>query len=152
MDSVEFLPGRYTVIMCLFTSQSIKIEKLDIFFIGRMMRWIEEYIIIYNNYNYGRAIKGVLRSSFIVRVRVLVAIDTLHNKFRHFPILIIVPSTNMKLFTIYFLFRYLQACRECSSPLSTRQLVDFGLQVARGLSHLHQMGILHRDIATRNCV
>ncbi|XP_050074129.1 tyrosine-protein kinase Drl [Anopheles maculipalpis] len=50
---------------------------------------------------------------------------------------------------------YLQSCREIgiqNSQLSTRQLVEFGLQVARGISHLHSLGVLHKDIATRNCV
>uniref|UniRef100_A0A182QRR4 Protein kinase domain-containing protein n=1 Tax=Anopheles farauti TaxID=69004 RepID=A0A182QRR4_9DIPT len=50
---------------------------------------------------------------------------------------------------------YLQGCREIgiqNSQLSTRQLVEFGLQVARGISHLHSLGVLHKDIATRNCV
>ncbi|XP_038120680.1 tyrosine-protein kinase Drl [Culex quinquefasciatus] len=52
---------------------------------------------------------------------------------------------------------YLQSCREIGLQgtglsLSTRQLVDFGLQVARGISHLHSLGVLHKDIATRNCV
>lgn len=43
-------------------------------------------------------------------------------------------------------------CKESGNPLKTRTLVEFGLQVARGLSHLHFVGILHRDIATRTCV
>ncbi|KFB38174.1 tyrosine-protein kinase [Anopheles sinensis] len=50
---------------------------------------------------------------------------------------------------------YLQSCREIgiqNSQLSTQQLVEFGLQVARGISHLHSLGVLHKDIATRNCV
>ncbi|KFB40013.1 AGAP006405-PA-like protein [Anopheles sinensis] len=50
---------------------------------------------------------------------------------------------------------YLQSCREIgiqNSQLSTRQLVEFGLQVTRGISHLHSLGVLHKDIATRNCV
>ncbi|XP_055686405.1 tyrosine-protein kinase Drl isoform X1 [Lutzomyia longipalpis] len=47
---------------------------------------------------------------------------------------------------------YLQNSRENSNPPSTRQLVEFGLQVTRGLAHLHTIGILHRDVATRNCV
>ncbi|CAD7078245.1 unnamed protein product [Hermetia illucens] len=46
---------------------------------------------------------------------------------------------------------YLQKSKETSSPLSTRLLVEFGLHVARGLAHLHSLGILHKDIATRNC-
>uniref|UniRef100_A0A1B0GND1 Uncharacterized protein n=1 Tax=Phlebotomus papatasi TaxID=29031 RepID=A0A1B0GND1_PHLPP len=47
---------------------------------------------------------------------------------------------------------YLQNSRENSNPPSTHQLVEFGLQITRGLAHLHSMGILHRDVATRNCV
>ncbi|XP_017476252.1 PREDICTED: tyrosine-protein kinase RYK isoform X2 [Rhagoletis zephyria] len=46
---------------------------------------------------------------------------------------------------------YLQKSRELNSPLSTRQLVEFGLHVTKGLAHLHSMGIIHRDVATRNC-
>lgn len=48
--------------------------------------------------------------------------------------------------------RYLQNTKMSATPLSTRQLVEFGLQVARGISHLHSLGILHKDIAARNCV
>lgn len=51
-----------------------------------------------------------------------------------------------------FYFRFLQICRETGTPLKTRQLVEFGLQVSRGLSHLHSLGVLHRDISTRTCV
>nr|XP_029710288.1 tyrosine-protein kinase RYK-like [Aedes albopictus] len=52
---------------------------------------------------------------------------------------------------------YLQSCRDIGMQssgmsLGTRQLVEFGLQVARGISHLHSLGVLHKDIATRNCV
>lgn len=53
---------------------------------------------------------------------------------------------------IFCYFRYLQHCRDSGTPLSTRQLVEFGLQVARGVSHLHSLGVLHKDVATRNCV
>lgn len=53
---------------------------------------------------------------------------------------------------LLFVYRFLQICRETGTPLKTRQLVEFGLHVARGLSHLHTLGILHRDISTRTCV
>ncbi|XP_055858556.1 tyrosine-protein kinase Drl isoform X1 [Episyrphus balteatus] len=46
---------------------------------------------------------------------------------------------------------FLQKSRETNSPLSTRTLVEFGLHVTKGLAHLHSLGILHKDIATRNC-
>ncbi|XP_037942039.1 dnaJ homolog subfamily C member 13-like [Teleopsis dalmanni] len=46
---------------------------------------------------------------------------------------------------------FLQKSREMNSPLSTRQLVEFGLHVSKGLAHLHSLGIIHKDIATRNC-
>ncbi|KAG4078817.1 hypothetical protein HA402_015407 [Bradysia odoriphaga] len=48
--------------------------------------------------------------------------------------------------------RFLQNCRESGTSLKTRQLVEFGLHVTRGLSYLHSLQILHRDFATRNCV
>ncbi|XP_017150483.2 tyrosine-protein kinase RYK [Drosophila miranda] len=46
---------------------------------------------------------------------------------------------------------YLQQSRESSTALSTRQLVEFGLHITKGLAYLHSLGIIHRDIATRNC-
>lgn len=48
-------------------------------------------------------------------------------------------------------YRFLQKSREMNTPLSTRQLVEFGLHVTKGLAHLHSVGIIHKDIATRNC-
>ncbi|KAH8272523.1 hypothetical protein KR026_000175, partial [Drosophila bipectinata] len=46
---------------------------------------------------------------------------------------------------------YLQKSRESSTALSTRQLVEFGLHITKGLAYLHSLGIVHKDIATRNC-
>lgn len=52
----------------------------------------------------------------------------------------------------YLHFSFLQNSRDTGTVLSTRQLVEFGLQISRGVSHLHSMGILHRDVSTRSCV
>lgn len=52
----------------------------------------------------------------------------------------------------YLHFSFLQNSRDSGTVLSTRQLVEFGLQISRGVSHLHSMGILHRDVSTRSCV
>ncbi|XP_034477179.1 tyrosine-protein kinase Dnt [Drosophila innubila] len=46
---------------------------------------------------------------------------------------------------------YLQKSRESSTALSTRQLVEFGLHITKALAYLHSLGIVHKDIATRNC-
>ncbi|KNC30539.1 hypothetical protein FF38_02290 [Lucilia cuprina] len=46
---------------------------------------------------------------------------------------------------------FLQKSREMNASLSTRQLVEFGLHVTKGLAHLHSVGIIHKDVATRNC-
>ncbi|KAI8038409.1 hypothetical protein M5D96_008307 [Drosophila gunungcola] len=46
---------------------------------------------------------------------------------------------------------YLQKSRESSTALSTRQLVEFGLHITKGLAYLHSLGIVHKDVATRNC-
>ncbi|XP_055374226.1 tyrosine-protein kinase Drl-like [Condylostylus longicornis] len=46
---------------------------------------------------------------------------------------------------------YLENARELNSQLSTRVLVDFAIQITKGLAHLHSLGIIHKDIATRNC-
>lgn len=48
---------------------------------------------------------------------------------------------------------YLQGCRENNNGVpSTRLLVHYGLQLARAVSHVHSLGLIHKDIATRNCV
>ncbi|XP_030080966.1 tyrosine-protein kinase RYK [Drosophila hydei] len=46
---------------------------------------------------------------------------------------------------------YLQKSRESSTALSTRQLVEFGLHITKALAYLHSLGIVHKDLATRNC-
>lgn len=37
-------------------------------------------------------------------------------------------------------------------PLTTRDIVLMALQIARGCQHLHRRRIIHKDVATRNCV
>jgi serine/threonine protein kinase len=60
------------------------------------------------------------------------------------------------LFLLFFSIRFLQNSKDgfqtSATTLGTRQLVEFGLQVAKGISHLHSLGVLHKDVATRNCV
>lgn len=36
--------------------------------------------------------------------------------------------------------------------LSTQQLVFLAIQIIRGIQFLHRKKIIHKDIATRNCV
>ncbi|XP_076453716.1 tyrosine-protein kinase RYK-like isoform X3 [Babylonia areolata] len=67
------------------------------------------------------------------------------------PPMVLYPLThegNMK--------KFLQKCRmsECGSryTLNTQQLVYMAIQIIRGVQFLHRKKIIHRDIATRNCV
>ncbi|XP_025078722.1 tyrosine-protein kinase RYK-like isoform X2 [Pomacea canaliculata] len=67
------------------------------------------------------------------------------------PPLVVYPHTkegNMK--------KFLQKCRmsECGSryTLNTQQLVYMAIQIIRGVQYLHRKKIIHKDIATRNCV
>ncbi|XP_055374417.1 tyrosine-protein kinase Drl-like isoform X2 [Condylostylus longicornis] len=46
---------------------------------------------------------------------------------------------------------FLQKSKETNTPINTRQLVEFALKITKGLSYLHSIGIIHKDIATRNC-
>ncbi|ESO98934.1 hypothetical protein LOTGIDRAFT_213735 [Lottia gigantea] len=52
--------------------------------------------------------------------------------------------------------KFLQKCRmsECGShySLSTQQLVYMEIQIIRGIQYLHRKKLIHKDIATRNCV
>ncbi|XP_014669815.1 PREDICTED: tyrosine-protein kinase RYK-like [Priapulus caudatus] len=38
------------------------------------------------------------------------------------------------------------------SKLSTQELVHMGIQIIRGVQYLHKKKIIHKDLATRNCV
>lgn len=65
--------------------------------------------------------------------------------------LVIYPATsegNLK--------KFLQKCRmsECGShyTLNTQQLVYMAIQIIRGIQFLHRKKIVHKDLATRNCV
>ncbi|XP_041356261.1 tyrosine-protein kinase RYK-like [Gigantopelta aegis] len=52
--------------------------------------------------------------------------------------------------------KFLQKCRmsECGSryTLSTQPLVYMAIQIIRGIQYLHRKKVIHKDIATRNCV
>lgn len=51
--------------------------------------------------------------------------------------------------------RYLLGCQRGSNEgvkLLTRDLVHIAIQVCLGLIHLHQQRLLHKDVATRNCL
>ena len=37
-------------------------------------------------------------------------------------------------------------------PLCTQDLVKIALQVLEGVQYLHQQNVVHKDLATRNCV
>jgi RYK receptor-like tyrosine kinase len=39
----------------------------------------------------------------------------------------------------------------CHQPVSTHQAVSLGLQLLSALQHVHRAGLLHRDVAARNC-
>ncbi|TKR67954.1 hypothetical protein L596_024022 [Steinernema carpocapsae] len=42
--------------------------------------------------------------------------------------------------------------RHAGASISTRTRIGFSIQAARGLEWLHSKGIIHRDLATRNCL
>uniref|UniRef100_A0AC35FAI9 Protein kinase domain-containing protein n=1 Tax=Panagrolaimus sp. PS1159 TaxID=55785 RepID=A0AC35FAI9_9BILA len=39
-----------------------------------------------------------------------------------------------------------------SQTLRTHELLSMGIQILKAVSHLHKYGIIHKDIATRNCL
>lgn len=60
-------------------------------------------------------------------------------------------------YCIYYatLFRFLTKCRQRDIEqyaLSTRNLVEIGIQITLGITYLHSQCLCHKDIATRNCV
>ena len=39
-----------------------------------------------------------------------------------------------------------------NSPVPVAELVKFGYQIATGMDYVSRQGIVHRDLATRNCL
>ena len=73
-----------------------------------------------------------------------------------FSKLIILKYCGSKRVTLYcaLFIRYLLKSSSGSggvSKLLTHDAVGLAIGVCKGLIHLHQNGILHKDIATRNC-
>ena len=50
-----------------------------------------------------------------------------------------------KIVTLYLLSHNFQM-------LTVRELLDFGLQAARGMAYLERQKFVHRDVAARNCM
>uniref|UniRef100_A0A8D8M0B9 receptor protein-tyrosine kinase n=1 Tax=Cacopsylla melanoneura TaxID=428564 RepID=A0A8D8M0B9_9HEMI len=52
--------------------------------------------------------------------------------------------------------RFLQKCKLCpegvAHTLTTQEVVDMCLQIIMGVQYLHKKKLLHKDLATRNCV
>nr|CAD7573656.1 unnamed protein product [Timema californicum] len=52
--------------------------------------------------------------------------------------------------------RFLQMCKLCpegvAHTLTTQEVVGMALQIIQGMQFLHKKHLLHRDLATRNCV
>lgn len=52
--------------------------------------------------------------------------------------------------------RFLQKCKLCpegvAHTLTTQEVVDMALQIIAGMQYLHKKRLLHKDLATRNCV
>ncbi|XP_024217010.1 tyrosine-protein kinase Dnt isoform X2 [Halyomorpha halys] len=52
--------------------------------------------------------------------------------------------------------RFLQKCKLCpegvAHTLTTQEVVDMALQIISGMQYLHKKRLLHKDLATRNCV
>ncbi|XP_037089817.1 tyrosine-protein kinase Drl-like [Pollicipes pollicipes] len=53
--------------------------------------------------------------------------------------------------------QFLTSCRAADQPgggrvIGPRSMVDMAVQLLGGLVHVHDMGLLHRDVAARNCV
>ena len=53
--------------------------------------------------------------------------------------------------------RFLLRCKHgsCDGPprgITTLEIVEMALQVAKGIQYLHRKRLVHRDVATRNCV
>lgn len=63
----------------------------------------------------------------------------------HPPLLIYVNSNDSNL------KKFLQQCK-ISDILSAQQLLYMAIQIARAMQHLHRKRILHKDLATRNCL
>lgn len=70
-------------------------------------------------------------------------------------------KSNMSIMDVNFsMFWSLQTITVCiltvvyspNQALNTQQQVYMAIQIARGVQYLHRRRIIHRDIATRNCM
>ena len=66
------------------------------------------------------------------------------------PPLIVTPY--MKHADLNQFLRSARATPRRHQTLSSRQLINFGIQIANGMQYLAKSGYVHRDLSTRNCL
>ncbi|XP_046452287.1 tyrosine-protein kinase RYK-like isoform X2 [Daphnia pulex] len=111
-------------------------------------------------------VKTVKNNAAETQVRLMMEEGTRFQDLKHqniYPLIGIVDGDGCRPLLVYpsvtygNLKRWLLYCRgsldgSLPHPLCTQDLVTIALHVLRGVQYLHQQNIIHKDLATRNCV
>ena len=110
------------------------------------------------------AIKIMIPSSDFDTISSFVSEAVIMKKFKHDNVLnllgvVLQPVSPLLIVTPYMkhadLNQFLRSARPTPrrhQALSSRQLINFGLQIACGMEYLAMMGYVHRDLASHNCM
>ncbi len=64
----------------------------------------------------------------------------------------LLNEKNASFVSTFPLFLYKAALYLYLQTVDHRQLLNFAIQIADGMAHVHSVGVVHRDLACRNCL